>query len=148
MEVLAFLVELERVLGEGRRVPFTGKVMVDEEEAMALLADVKSHLPDDLRQAQRMVVEKERLLQEARQEAERLVEEGRKRAVALLEESSLVAQAQSQAQDVVERARQVAREIRAGALEYAGKVLGDAAAALQAALDTLNKGRDELKASK
>lgn len=148
MDVIAFLDQLEQLLNEARRVPFTGKVMVDEEEVLAIIEDIRSHLPDELRQAQWMVLEKERLLKEARDEAERLLEDGRRRATQLIEESSVAVQAQSQAQEAMERARQVAREIRSGSLDYADKLLGDAAAALQAALDAVNKGRGDLKTSR
>lgn len=126
--------EIEDVLAEGRRVPFSGRLLVDEERLLDILDRMRVAVPEELRQARRVVQEQERLLDEARSRVQQvLAEEGMLEAI------------EQERERMLHEARQEAAQIRAGADEYARNVLeeleerlGKLITSVQAGLGALN----------
>ncbi|MCL6449800.1 MAG: hypothetical protein K6T75_00700 [Acetobacteraceae bacterium] len=153
-DVERLLDRLEEALGRARRVPLTGKLLVDEEQMYGLVHELRRRLPEELRQARWLMMERERAAipgqagPSAGAEGQRGSASSRSPAPVAAAAGSRTGEAAPQAQEVLERARQVAREIRQGALEYADGALREALAALEAAVAALNRGRSELQASR
>ena len=51
MEILAILETLEDVIEKSVSVPFSGKCMVDKEEILEIVKEMRLKLPDDIKQA-------------------------------------------------------------------------------------------------
>ena len=57
--------ELEDVLAEGRRVPLSGRLLVNEDRILDIIDRMRVAVPDEIKQARRVIGEQDRLLGEA-----------------------------------------------------------------------------------
>ena len=51
MEILAILETLEDVIERGISVPFSGRCIIDREEVLEIIKEIRLKLPDDMKQA-------------------------------------------------------------------------------------------------
>lgn len=136
---------IETLLDEGVKVPLTGRVMVESEELLSLLELIRQALPEEMREAVRIVQQREQILAEAREEASGLLERAQEAVSKLTDETAIAQEAQQRAEALVEKSRDVAQEIRMRAIEYADEVLERLETQLQRTLETLHKHREELR---
>ena len=68
MKVLDLLGEIEEIVDTSSGVPLTGKIMVDSNEILQLVNEIKDALPDEIQQAQWIKNERDRILGEAKTE--------------------------------------------------------------------------------
>lgn len=145
MDIFALLDRLEELIASATRVPLTGRVMVDPDQLLAVVDEMREVLPEEIRQAGRVAEDRERILEEARQEAEAMVRDAKAYASQLTDESAVAREAQEKAEEMIEHAKRVAREIRAGALDYADDVLQKVEQSLERAYQTVKKSREDLQ---
>lgn len=121
--------------------------VVDEREVRDLLRMIRDALPADLREAERLRAEAERVLQAAQDDARRIVLEAQATVRALAGEHAVAREAARRGEDLLARAERDARGIREGADAYAARVLGDLEQGVARILETIRHGRELLKAS-
>ena len=73
MTVLDLLEELEDIVNTASTVPLTNKVMVDGEEILEIVKDIRQSLPDDVQQAKWIKEQKDNIIAEAKQEYENFI---------------------------------------------------------------------------
>lgn len=132
-DVDALIDELEALLAESKRVPFGKKLLVDDVRAMELVDRLRTALPAEVRQAQRILDEQDRILDLAREQARRLINE-----------RGLSAQLEAERERVLTNAEQEAERIRAEADVYVRSVLSDLADRLQKIQASVTNGIDAL----
>jgi len=145
VDLLSVVEELVEMIDGARKVPLTGRVMVDQQELMDLLDQLRDALPDELAQARWVLREKDRLLTQARSEAERIVREAASQAEELARESSIADAARKHAEAIVAQAKEVSREIRLSANEYTDGLLAKAHESLREGLRVIDAARSELR---
>ncbi|MDD2498794.1 MAG: ATPase [Desulfitobacteriaceae bacterium] len=145
MDVIKLLDEMENVIDSGSRVPVIGRVMVDADLLFEYMDKVRAAIPEEIRQAKFVNMEKEKVLKEAQLQAGRILEEAGKQAARMVAEDQLVKQAQIQADEIVELAKRTSDEIKQGAKSYANDLLHQLEINLEKALYTIKKGREELQ---
>ncbi len=145
MDILDVLNELEEVIEESTKIPLVGKVMVDDELILDMVDHIRTSLPEEMRQAKAVAVEREKILEEARTEAQRIIKEAKEEIAKMAGENEIVKQAQEQAYSVVEQTNTVAREIKIGAYTYADDLLRQVEELLEKNLLQVKTGRAELK---
>ena len=114
---------LEEVLGAGRKLPFRWGTVVDEDECLDILDQIRVAVPDEIRAARRVALEREEVIAEARAEADRLVLEAEQRVHGQVNDHALVRAAQDRAAEIEEAALRAADEVRRDADAYAARVL-------------------------
>lgn len=144
MNILDLLDALEDELENGSTMPFTGKVLIDNETCLELIRDIRLNLPDEIKQGKWITNEKERILIEAQKEAELILKETEQHRKSLIEENEITQKAYEQSRTILENAQLAAKEIRIGANFYADKVLEEMEDYIQQQLKTLSENRDEL----
>ena len=70
MEIFTLLETLEDMLDRSKSVPFSDKCIVDKEEILEIIKEIRLKLPDELKQAKWVKEERQRILVEAQNEAE------------------------------------------------------------------------------
>jgi hypothetical protein len=121
---IIFLVErLESIIANGRRMPLTNSVVLDQAAALDLIDQLRVAVPEEVRQAKRINQETERILENAQQEAERVIARAQEQAAFLIEERELTRAAEIRSEEILTAGRAQADEIRAGADAYAASVL-------------------------
>ena len=87
MDVLVLIDKLDDIIHNARSVPLTDSVMIDREEIYDILDQMRSTIPEEIKQARWIVKERQEMLAEAKQEAERVLAEAQERADRLASET-------------------------------------------------------------
>ena len=90
MKVLDLLAEIEEIVDTSSGVPLTGKIMVDANELLQIVSDIKDALPDDIQQAQWIKNERDRILGEAKSEYETIIRNAEQQAEDMIETSDIL----------------------------------------------------------
>ncbi|MDH7488814.1 MAG: hypothetical protein QHH80_04845 [Anaerolineae bacterium] len=140
MDILHLIDQLEAAINNGWHIPLTSDVIVNEEELLRIVDEMRSRIPQEVQQAKRLLQEKERVLAQAREERERIVALAGEEAARLTEESEITKSAMVRANTILERAKREAEAIRKGADDYVVEVLGNLQRELEQILRTVNNG--------
>lgn len=140
MDILHLIDRLEEIVNESQRIPFSDLRLVNEQRIWPLLDQMRISVPEEMRQAERIIREKERAKAQATEEAERIVELARQEAAQLAADHNIAEVAEKEARAIRQHARQEARQIVAGADEYAFDVLCDLEQELKRALTVIENG--------
>ncbi|QNU65485.1 ATPase [Ruminiclostridium herbifermentans] len=145
MEILTVLETLEDLIEKSSGVPFSGKCIVDREEVLEIVKEMRLKLPDDIKQAKWVKEERQRILLQAQKEADNILKDAENKIASLVDEHEITKKAYEQANEIVGSAQKNAREIRLGAREYADSVLSKVEEILSDATDVIRTNRKELK---
>ncbi|GAB4505881.1 MAG: hypothetical protein Kow00123_00190 [Anaerolineales bacterium] len=140
MDILHLIDQLEAAINNGWHIPLTSDVIVNEEELLRIVDEMRSRIPQEVQQAKRLLQEKERVLAQAREERERIVALAGEEAARLTEENEITKSAMVRANTILERAKREAEAIRKGADDYVVEVLGNLQRELEQILRTVNNG--------
>lgn len=145
MEILAILETLEDLIERSVNVPVLGKGLIDKEEVLELIKEIRLHLPDDLKQAKWVKEERQRILHEAQKEANNIVKEAENRIIALVDEHEITKKAYDKSNEIINNAQKNARDIRLGTREYADGILNKVEEILKETVEVIRTNREELK---
>lgn len=140
IEILQLVDQLEEVLNNGWRLPVGSSLVVNGEECLRLIDQMRISVPSAIKEGERMLAERDRILGEARAEAQRLQEESRQRAQNLVTEESIVAMAQSEADRILEEGAVNAERMVHEAENYVLHLLSQLADDLNGALRQVENG--------
>ena len=73
MEIINVIDELEREIQLAKKMPLTTKVLIEEDLLYKYVDALRAHIPEDIRQAQWITKEKERIFKDAKEEAKKIV---------------------------------------------------------------------------
>ena len=140
MDILHLVDRLEELVNEGRRLPLSNKVMVDEQKIWDLIDQMRISIPEEVKKAKRTNQERDRIIAQAHEEAARMVDLKREEAAAMVSEHELTKAAEERAATIVERAKRDVESLRADADEYVIQVLDSLGADLERALKEVRNG--------
>jgi vacuolar-type H+-ATPase subunit H len=159
IEILQLVDQLEAVLNRGWRVPFTASLMVNEEEYLRLIDQMRMSVPDEIRQAQRIIQQRDYILVQAEEQARQIVSEVQAKGVSAATGQSLppgqstmsgqdvIIAAQQRASSLIAEARRRTEQMQKEADEYALQVLQELARHLEATLTQVDNGIKALSGS-
>ncbi|NAZ86749.1 ATP synthase F0 subunit B [Kineococcus indalonis] len=145
MEVHEKLGELAALVSGARAVPLSSSVVVDREQLLRLVAEVRRLLPAEVQQAGDVLAQRDEVLQAARAEADHLLARARAQAEELTEAQAVTRAARERAEHVVATAREEARRLRLDADAWCDGKLGDFEEELERLQQQARRGRDRLK---
>jgi cell division septum initiation protein DivIVA len=145
MEIFTLLEELEDILENSKSVPFSGKSVVDKDEILEIIKEVRLKLPEELKQAKWIKEERQRILVEAQKEADDIVKEAENRIISMINENEITKKAYEKKAEIIETANEMSREISKGTKDYADNILQGLEVALEDALKIIQNNRKELK---
>jgi hypothetical protein len=146
MDIQHLVDRLEKILGESRRVPMTTTLLVDEEQVFNIIDQMRVAIPDEVRRANRVESEKERILAQAQEEAARIRQLAKQEAEELIRRDAIVASAHQRAENVLERARRDAEILRRDADVYVVDVLAKLEEDLLRSLSVVRNGLRKVQA--
>lgn len=148
MNVLRLLDELEDIVENSSTIPFAGKALVDRGEILDIIKEIRIQLPDEVKQAQWIKEERQRILVDAQQEAESIMKDARTHIEEMVEKDEITRLAQKRAEEIIEQGQAHAKEIRIGARQYADDLLAGIEESLDQLGNTVKQNRKELKGMK
>jgi hypothetical protein len=145
IEILALVDKLEKLVNDGWRVPLSAKTAIDENAFFELIDQMRVSIPEEIKRANDLLQEREKVLASAATEAEQIIAGAREQATRLVDENEIMAAARAEAEGIKAQARRETAEILKGADEYAIGVLADLESNLAALLQTTANGLAKLK---
>jgi F0F1-type ATP synthase membrane subunit b/b' len=138
---LQYLIDrLETMVTSARRMPITGKLMLDEQELADLIDQMRTVLPEEVRAARKVLRERDSVISEAQQQADEILKTAHEQAEMLLDQEGLMAEAQARSNQYLEEAMEAAQERVEGADDYARQVLSQLQQQLTRHLTIIEKG--------
>ena len=145
VDFMYLLDRLEEALVTGSRVPLMARTLVDEQECLDILDQMRVAMPTEIKEARRVIAERDHILAQAREETERIIRGAEHRAARLVEEHALVRSAQSRALQIEEQAERESMSTREEADKYAETLLTRVQERLEQALSNVRAGLRELE---
>ena len=145
MEILSILDTLEDVIEKSIGLPLSGRCIVDREEILEIINEIRMKIPDDIKQARWVKEERQRILMEAQKEANNTIKDVENKISVFVDEHEISKKAYEQANEIISAAQKNAREIRLGTREYADNVLNKVEDILKDTLGVIQSNRIELK---
>ncbi|MBU6289311.1 MAG: hypothetical protein ACKO2D_08395 [Chloroflexota bacterium] len=145
IDILYLVDRLEAIFTNGQRVPFTHKIMIDDQECYDLLDQIRQVVPEEIRAAKKVTVDRDRITGEAQLEAQRIIQEAEDYREQLLSEEGRLEAAEIRSREIVDEATADAEALRDGANEYALDVLEALSSRLSDLLDQVQNGIEQLR---
>jgi cell division septum initiation protein DivIVA len=130
MDILHLIDRLEEIFNESRPIPLTHNVIVDEDKILDLIDQMRVAIPEEVKKAQQITAQRDRILAQAQEEANRTLTLAREKGDQMIERDSIVQSAQARAEQMVVQIRADAEQSRRDADIYV--------------VETLNKLQGEL----
>lgn len=102
-------------MSEATSIPLTSKALVDREQLLALVDEMRASIPEDVQHAQEVLQTQDSLLDEARAGAQRIREEAEAAFRQRLDQHDLVRAAHEEAEKTISTSRQQADDLLARA---------------------------------
>lgn len=156
MNIISLLEELEGVIDEAGSVPFSKKITVNPEEVYSIINDLKDSIPEEIKDAQWVNQERERILEEAnsqansiklkaKEEIEKGYEEANRRFRDLVNEHSVTQEANKEAERIIAEAKKTANTITTNSLAYVDQILSKTSDEIKNTLKVIEDNRSQLK---
>ena len=141
MEGMEMLDQLEDIIESSHNVPFVGKALIDKDELLDLIQELRLKIPDDLKQAKWIKGERQRILLEAQKEATAIIKSAEDKIISMINENEITKKANEAAEEILKNANTKAREIRNATRQYVDTALADSEKVLERTLATLHDNR-------
>ena len=145
MDIQHLIDRLEQVLTESRRIPLSANLLVDEDRLFNIIDQMRVSIPEEVKRANRVEAEKDRILAQAQEEAERIRELAKHEATDLVRRDTVMVSAQGRADTILERARRDAEMMRQESDVYALDVLAKLEEDMLRSLSVIRNGMRKLE---
>ena len=135
MEIMEIIDMMEETIDKAPVVPLSGKIVVDKEDLLDYIQEMRLVFPDEVKEAKWVKEERERILAEAQSRSEAMIKNAEEKVVQMIDEHEVTKQAVEQANQMVNEAQTKAMEIKTDCDQYADDILND----LEKRLDMLLK---------
>jgi hypothetical protein len=105
MDILHLVDRLEELFNESRGIPLTNQVVVDEDRMLDLIDQMRVSIPDEVKKAQQLLAQRDRILAQAQEEANRTLVLARERSEQLVERDAIVQAGQNRVEQILEQAK-------------------------------------------
>lgn len=105
MDIMHLIDRLEEILNESRQLPFTHNIIVDEERVFELIDQMRIVIPEEVKKAQQILAQKDRILAQAQEEANRTLAIAKEKRDQMVEREAIVQAAQARAEQIIAEAR-------------------------------------------
>ncbi len=131
------ITEIEEFIDGCKFQPFSStKILVEKEHIDELLRELRNKTPDEIKRYQKVISQKEEILNDARERADAMIAETQIHTDQMIEEheimqqayaqaNEIVAQATGQAQQIVDTATEEANGIRQSVMDYTDDMLAE-----------------------
>lgn len=123
MKIMDYIDRLEELAQTATRVPLTGKAIVDPDDLFDLAEEMRENLPTEIREAARLVQQRNEILAQAQKQAQQIVEEAKAQADRLIAEHEILREAEQKMNTMLQEAYAQRKEIIRTGLERVEELL-------------------------
>ncbi|MFZ5910137.1 MAG: hypothetical protein ACOYYU_09000 [Chloroflexota bacterium] len=140
MDILQLIDRLEELFNEGKAIPFTHNVAVDEDRMLDIIDQMRIAIPEEVKKAQQLLSQRDRVMAQAQEEANRTLQLARDKADGVISKDNIVVEAQRRAEQIVAQARADADATRRDADDYVIESLQRLQDELERSLNQVHNG--------
>lgn len=146
MDPLDRIDEITSLVEAARAVPMSGNAIVHRNDLLRLLDDMREDLPAEIRRAQALLEERDKVILGGQREAERIVQEGEAEHARLVSAAEVTVSAEHESNRILTEARAEAQRLRDEVENYVDTTLANFEQVLNRTLSTVERGRDKMRA--
>ncbi|GIV66582.1 MAG: ATP synthase F0 subunit B [Chloroflexota bacterium] len=140
MDILHLVDRLEELFNESRPIWFTHSVMVDEDRMLDLIDQMRVSIPEEIKKAQQILAQRDRILAQAQEEANRTIQLAREKAEQMIERDAIIQAAHARAEQIIQQARLETEATKRDADEYVLESLSRLEVELEKMLNQVRNG--------
>ncbi|MCD8390513.1 MAG: ATPase [Firmicutes bacterium] len=125
MDIIEIVDMMEETIEKASNVPLTGKVMLDKDELLDYIQELRLIYPDELKEAKWVKEERQRILSEAESRAESIRKSAEETQMQLIDENEITKRAYDKANELVNSATAKAIDIKTDTDQYVDDILND-----------------------
>ena len=130
------------MIDEAKGATFSSeKCVINRDEALDLLDEIRNKLPGELTKAQELMKSKEQYVDKANHEVRRMLDQAQDEAKTIVSESETIQRAQRRSSEIIRQAEDRSRQLYQVANTYTEDALRRTEEAIQAALDEVRESR-------
>jgi len=148
MDILNLVDQMEELLDQSRPIPFTHNVIIDEEKLLYLIDQMRIAVPEEIKKAEQVISQKDRLLAQAQEEANRTLAIAREKSEQMVERDAIVQAAQARAEHIQMQMRADLESERLEADQYVLEILTRLEAELDRYLAQVRNGIQAVQVNK
>ncbi|MBR1969268.1 MAG: ATPase [Clostridia bacterium] len=145
MEILQIIDILEDKIEQSKSIPLLNRALIDREDILANIEEIRINLPDDMKQARLIKDERKRIIAEAQAEADEIIKNAKIKTEEMVNEHEITKKAYEQANQIIAAAQKNSRELRMGARQYVDSLFADTDAKLTKAQSIIRKARADVR---
>ncbi|MBR2215304.1 MAG: ATPase [Selenomonadaceae bacterium] len=111
MAVRDTLDQIENLVAGASHVPLTGKSMIDENDLIHLVEELRKDLPMELERANDIMRDRDKIIDDAKKDSDDIVRQAKEYAAKIVDENEVVVQAKAKAKALLQQAQEQEREI-------------------------------------
>ncbi|MGN0383725.1 MAG: vacuolar family H+-ATPase subunit H [Eubacterium sp.] len=150
------ITEIEEYVDSCRFQPLsTTKIIVNKDEIDELLSELRLKTPDEIKKYQKIIANKEAILNDAKERSEAMIAEATAHITELVSEheimqqaykqaNQVIAEAEAQAKEILNNATSDANNIREGAMKYTDDILSNVQNVITNGLSNIEANHNEL----
>ena len=147
-DVQRLLDMLYSMVDEAKSAAFSSeKCIINRDEALDLLDEIRGKLPLELKKAQELLRARDEFVANVKKDAERMLRQAELDAKTIVSESETLQQARQKASEIIRRAEERSKELYHVANTYTEDALRRTEEAIQAALDEVKDSRVRFRAA-
>ncbi len=104
MDILYLVDRLENLIAGSRKMPLMNQIIIKESDIFNIIEQMRTSIPDEIKQARRIIQEKERILAQAQADASNLLTRAREETERVMQREGLLHAAEERSQELVRRA--------------------------------------------
>ena len=153
------ITEIEQYIDNCKFQPLsTTKIVVNKDDIDELLAELRLRTPDEIKKYQKIIANKDAILNDAKERSEAMIAEATAHINQLVSEheimqkayneaNQIIEQAQQQAQDILGNATNEANDLRTRAMQYTDDILANVQSILSTGMDSFEHAQSEMMTS-
>lgn len=145
MDILHLVDRLEELFNESKPFLGTKKVLIDEGRLLDLIDQMRLAIPEEIKNAQQVLSQKDRIIAQAQESANRTTSLAREKSLEMVERDGIVQQAQVKVDEMLVKAKEEAELVRKEADKYAMETLVTLLVKLERNIAEVRKGIDTLE---
>lgn len=118
MKILELLEELVEIMETGTGFPLTGKIMVNPDEILEIIKEIRKELPEEIEQAKWIKAERQKIIDEAKSEYETVLRDAQRQSDILIENDEITLKAKARAQEIISNAEATAKHLKLSTFDY------------------------------
>ena len=143
MDIMEIIDMMEETITKASSVPLTGKIMLDKEELLDYIQEIRLVYPEQLKEAKWVKTERQRILDEAEERADAVRKSAEEMQEKLVDEHEITRQAYEKAEQIRDMSERDAREIKMDTDRYVDEMLEDVERRLDLLLRKVRDDREE-----